>query len=249
MQKFTCYVHEGWDPRIRPAPATRPWMDATPDAFAYRCLPLNIANAHGWEILSPCTFEASWNGGSSKDDVTVRILDNLAPASEHPVPLFGQGTVTFHIQGIFRTPPGWNLWITGSPNRPKDGISPLSAVVETDWAPYTFTMNWIFTRRNHTVRFLADEPICFVFPVQRTVLETLETAIVPMSQAPKIAEQFAAWSASRNAFQTQVTLPGTRTADTWQKRYYRGLDMNEKPGVRDHLTKLRLRPFVRKTPE
>src|SRR5689334_8953002 len=57
---FICYLHEGWNPRIRPAEATRPWMDATPEAFAYRCLPLNIANAHGWEILSPCSFEAIW---------------------------------------------------------------------------------------------------------------------------------------------------------------------------------------------
>jgi hypothetical protein len=36
---------------LRAAPATRPWMDETSDAFAYRCLPLNIANAHGWEFL------------------------------------------------------------------------------------------------------------------------------------------------------------------------------------------------------
>jgi hypothetical protein len=28
-------------------------MDASPEAFAYRCLPLNIANAHGWGILTP----------------------------------------------------------------------------------------------------------------------------------------------------------------------------------------------------
>src|SRR5271165_1161304 len=50
---FLCYLHEGWQPLIRPAEPTRAWMDATPEAFAYRCLPLNIANAHGWEILPP----------------------------------------------------------------------------------------------------------------------------------------------------------------------------------------------------
>ena len=44
-------------PTIQPAPATRDWMDKTPQSYAYRCLPLNIANAHGWEILSPSTFE------------------------------------------------------------------------------------------------------------------------------------------------------------------------------------------------
>ncbi|MDR3507935.1 MAG: DUF6065 family protein, partial [Caulobacteraceae bacterium] len=57
-----CYLHPGWEPLIRPSPATRGWMDDTPESFAYRCLPLNIANAHGWEILNPCAFEAVWNG-------------------------------------------------------------------------------------------------------------------------------------------------------------------------------------------
>lgn len=38
---------------IIPAPTQRTWMDATDDRFAYRCLPLNIANQHGWWLL--CT--------------------------------------------------------------------------------------------------------------------------------------------------------------------------------------------------
>lgn len=241
---FTCYVHEGWNPRIRPAEPTRPWMDATPEAFAYRCLPLNIANAHGWEILSPCGFEAIWYGGPEVRDVTVRVPAGV-PEPDRPVSLFGQGTITFHIQGLFRTPPGWNLWISGSPNRAKDGIAPLSAVVETDWAPYTFTMNWRFTRRNRWIRFAADEPICFVFPVQRAALEEMQPKFVPMSRAPEVAEQFAAWSRSRNAFQAQVMQQRPQSgSDQWQKRYYRGLDMQDQAGVADHQAKLRLKPFA-----
>ena len=60
---LTCFLHPGWQPLIRPAPAKRDWMDGTPESFAYRCLPLNIANAHGWELLNPCAFDACWNGG------------------------------------------------------------------------------------------------------------------------------------------------------------------------------------------
>ena len=66
-----CYLHPGWEPLIRPAEAVRDWMTATPDSFAYRCLPLNIANAHGWEILSPCTFEARWTGGIGTGQVDI----------------------------------------------------------------------------------------------------------------------------------------------------------------------------------
>ena len=241
---FLCYLHEGWHPLIRPAEPTRPWMDRTPESFAYRCLPLNIANAHGWEILTPAGFEAYWRGGSSTADVVVRP-DVGMPSSSAPVSLFGQGTFTIHVQALFRTPPGWNLLAGGSPNSAKDGVAPLSGVIETDWAPYTFTMNWRFTRRNHWVRFEAGEPICFIQPAQRDALERMNPKFVPLSDNPDAARQFAAWSESRNSFQAKVAekAPSAPT-DQWQKRYYRGLDMDDKPGVPDHQAKLRLKPFV-----
>ena len=142
---FLCYLHESWNPFIRPAEPTRSWMDATSEAFAYRCLPLNIANAHGWEILTPKGFWAYWRGGTSTADVIIRPDADMPPASV-PISLFGQGTFTVHVQGLFRTPPGWNLYVGGSPNSAKDGVAPLAGVIETDWSPYTFTMNWRFTR-------------------------------------------------------------------------------------------------------
>jgi hypothetical protein len=161
-----------------------------------------------------------------------------------PVSIFGQGVLTFHIQALFRTPPGWDLWIGGSPNRPKDGIAPLSGIVETDWAPYTFTMNWRFTRRHHWVRFRAQEPICFVFPVQRGALEQFTPSIKPLAENPQLAADFAAWSRSRDAFQAAVAaeLPST-PAQKWQKRYYRGLGMQSEEPHPDHRSRLRLRAF------
>ena len=104
--------------------------------------------------------------------------------------LFGQGMLTFHIEGIFRTPPGWNLWIGGSPNQAKDGIAPLTGVVETDWSPFTFTMNWRFTRPDHWVRFEAREPICFFFPVQRALLEDIKPAMAPIDPSPGCSTDF-----------------------------------------------------------
>src|SRR4249919_2705109 len=92
---LTCYVYPGWRPRIRAASPRRQWMDDTQDSFAYRCLPLNIANAHGWELLSPCGFEAEWNGGPQVEDVTIR-LDSGTVEGQPPVAIFGQGVLTFH---------------------------------------------------------------------------------------------------------------------------------------------------------
>jgi hypothetical protein len=245
---FLCYLHEGWHPLIRPAEPTRPWMDATPESFAYRCLPLNIANAHGWEILTPAGFSAYWRGGETTADVIVRP-DRNTPPNCAPVSLFGQRTLTIHIQGLFRTPPGWNLFAGGSPNSAKDGIAPLSGVIETDWSPYTFTMNWRFTRRNHWIRFEAGEPICFIQPMRRDALERMEPKFVPLDDNPDAARQFAEWSRSRDAFQEEVAKHPPRSGtDQWQKRYYRGLDMDDRPGVPDHRARLRLKPFQTDTP-
>ena len=44
-------------PPIRAALPSREWMDQTTERFAYRCLPLTIANTHGWEILCPSSIE------------------------------------------------------------------------------------------------------------------------------------------------------------------------------------------------
>jgi hypothetical protein len=242
--QLTCYVYPGWRPRIRAASARRDWMDASPESFAYRCLPLNIANAHGWELLSPCGFEATWNGGPGVEDVAVRA-DPGTPAHEAPVALFGQGTFTIHIPGLFRTSPGCNLWVGGPPNRAKDGLAPLGGVIETDWSPYTFTMNWRFTRPHQRVRFEQDEPVCFIFPLPRNLLDDVVPRIVPIEENPELKHRFEQWSRSRNRFQAQTaTHPPASPGAKWQKFYYRGTEADGIPGGADHRAKLRLPEFA-----
>jgi len=240
-----CYLRPNWKPLIQPAEATRDWMDQTRQAYAYRCLPLNIANAHGWEILSPVAFDAVWNGGPNIEDLIVELPPDIASLAP-PSSFFGAGILTFHIDGLFRTPPGWNLWVGGSPNRPKDAIYPLTGIIETDWSPYSFTMNWRFTRRNHRVHFDAGEPICFLFPVQRAVLNTVRPRFLPIEAEPQLAAHHSAWTQSRAEFNRMLRrldepLP---TAQAWQRRYFRGLDMTDQPVVPDHLSKLRTAAFA-----
>ena len=239
-----CHLHPSWRPLIRPASAKRDWMDATPESFAYRCLPLNIANAHGWEVLAPDEFDAVWNGGTGTDAITIRGPADADPITA-PVSIFGQGVLTFHVPGLFRTPAGWNMWVGGPPNQPKDGIFPLTGVVETDWSPFTFTMNWRFTRPNHWVRFEKGESICFIFPVQRDALEAFEPRFAALEDEPGLVERFDAWSQARNAFHEKMQRDPPKTpADRWQKHYYRGVDAHEQAHIPDHRTKLRLRPFA-----
>jgi len=239
-----CYKYDGWQPRIRPGTPKRQWMDETNERYAYRCLPLTIANSHGWELLSPIAFEARWDGGTHMEAIEIRMDPGYA---EHlkPVSLFGYGTITWHVEAIFRTPPGWNLHVSGPPNRQKDAIQALGGVIETDWSPYTFTMNWRFTRANQWIRFEENEPIAFFFPVERGRAETFVPRIERLEDNPELRSAFEKWSASRNAFQKWVVEANPAApSDKWQKLYFRGLDADGKPGPRDHQSKLRLAPFA-----
>ncbi len=213
-------------------------MDASDRRFAYRCLPLDIANGHGWEILCPASFRASWDGRPAKEAVEVRPdPGGTAPALGH----FGGGVLTFHVPCVFETDPGVDLFVTGPLNRPKDAIAPLSAVVETDWAPYSFTMNWIFTRPGAEVRFEQGEPFCHIFPVARGALEAVEPELRPLSATPELEAQHRQWAESRITFNAELA---QRTDGAWQKGYFRGLGPGGEPApVAGHRNRLRLQPF------
>src|SRR5215470_12720175 len=119
--KLVCYPTAHTPFIIRPAPISRAWMDSFPDHFAYRCLPLNIANSHSWELLCPTHVKAEWNGGILQSDMTVETDGWPGFAASH----FGGGVLTFFVGYLFRTSPDYNLLVTGPINAPKDGIAPL----------------------------------------------------------------------------------------------------------------------------
>lgn len=241
IMKLIAYTLTDELPDIRPAPAKRAWMDETPQAFAYRCLPLNIANSHGWEILSPCRFSAFWAGGVHKEAIVVK---GDGDKRLWPVSHFGSGVLTFHVTALFRTEPNYNLWVGGPSNFFKDGIVPLSGLIETDWSPYSFTMNWRFTRERHVVEFEKGDPICMIFPVQRGLVEATEPEFRPLSDDPQTQKFYSEWQVAREKFIVDLNDPNSEAAaEKWQKAYYRGLLPNDKPGCPAHQTKLRVKEF------
>ncbi|MBM3490822.1 MAG: hypothetical protein FJX68_10280 [Alphaproteobacteria bacterium] len=244
--RLVCYPLSGRPPKIRPAPQRRAWMDATPEGFANRCLPLTIANQHGWEILNPRGFEARWDGGAAQTAITLRELPEAtaAPDALLPVSHFGSGVLTFRVTGLFRIEPSYDLYVTGPINRPKDGIVALTGLVETDWTPASFTMNWLFTRPGATVRFERDEPICHLFPLQRGMLEAVEPEFRELDDDPEVKAAHEAWTASRAGFLTGLQQGDAETLKRkWERVYFRGITPD---GTRhpEHRTKLGLRPFA-----
>jgi LPS sulfotransferase NodH len=226
---------------LAPARPSRAWMDATPRRFAYRCLPMVIANQWGWLIRLTQRVEVIWDGSDRADGL--RILDppdGAAIAASH----FGCGVLTFHAGYLFRTTQGYNLHVRGPANWPKDGISPLEGIIESDWIEATFTMNWKVTRPNHPIVFQADEPIAMVSPVRRGELEQFTAEIRPLSENPQLLAGYNAWSASRNAFNTGLRLAGSAARkEGWQKHYVRGRTIRDEP-AQSHQTAIGLTDFV-----
>lgn len=231
MNKITIYKIDRLEARtfIEPASQERKWMEPF-DRFAYKCLPLTIANQHGWVIYTDKKVYAEWNGGMGLDGV--RVHSPSGAASSH----FGNGILTFSIDYLFKLPEGYSLYITGPTNNPKRAITPLTGIYEADWAPYSFTMNWKFTETHQTVVFEEKEPFCFIFPVQRSLIESFSIEHKLLDEDVKLKEDYRMWRDSRNAFNSDPNRSNTE----WQKHYFRGTYPDGTKCPFDHKTKLKL---------
>ncbi|MGH7863014.1 MAG: DUF6065 family protein [Candidatus Dormibacteraceae bacterium] len=235
-------------PSIVPASWSRAWMDATVHRWPYRCLPMVIANQCGWIILNDQAFFVTWAGGDAPDSVKfVYPRGRLEPslAESH----FGYGILTFKIPFVFRTSPGYNLLVRGPANWPKDGISALEGVVETDWAVQTFTMNWKFTRPNVTVPFSVGEPICMIVPQRRGELESFCPELRDVGSEPELARGYQQFAQSRSDALAQHPWGEQLAAHGgtyWQKKYFRGRYPDDSPAP-EHQSRLNVRPFVNPT--
>jgi hypothetical protein len=239
--ELTCYRLTSEAAEIVPARASRTWMDETDQRYAYRCLPLSIANASGWEILSPVAFEASWRGDAAHDAIRIRSRDDQPRAERLASSHFGHGILTLHTGYLFRTSPGWALWVRGSPNSAKRHLAPLDGLVETDWLDFPFTMNWRFTRAG-TVGFEKDEPFAFVTPVPHAILDAIQPVVRDLASDPELKAAYEARASGRSAFNAALAAHDPDTvAQGWQRHYVRGEDAS---GGRPefHVTKRRLRP-------
>lgn len=242
--KLDCYVTGAVACEIVPAPQDRAWMDASPERYPYRCLPLNIANAFGWHVLAPCAIDIAYNGGPDRTDIVVSSPDPVAGFEHVCQSHFHRGIVTFHPGYLFRTEPGWNLLVSGPVNWPKDGIQPLTGIVETDWLPFPFTMNWQLTRPGH-VRFERGEPFCQIVPVPAGGLDAVAPAIRSIDDDPALKAEYEAYRDRRSEFLSSLAR-GEQEAvrEGWQKFYFRGRLPTGTRAPPSHASKLRLADAV-----
>ena len=239
-----CYKIYDRAPEIVPGRSQREWMDAFPDRHPYRCLPLTMANSTGWEILCPMDLKIVWDGGPMEHNLHLftrkadqRYLPSFADSH------FRRGIVTMHTGHLFRTPPGWGIWASGPPNFPKDGIAPLTGLVETDWLPFPFTMNWQMTRPGEVV-FKKGEPFCFIMPFEHGKTEQIQPERKMLHSNPELEKEYHAWQTSRGTFNEKLKALDSETVKAgWQRHYMKGQKVTgDKADA--HQTKRRLKPPV-----
>lgn len=213
--KITAYEIGGIRLEIRPAPRTRDWMDDTHQHYAYRCLPMVMANQYGFELLAPEELEIWYGEGHDKS--AIRFRPKVIWACSH----FGFGVVTFTIPYLFRTPEGIHLYVGGPANMGKNKLAPLEGVVETDHAVQTFTMNWRFTSWHSGALFRKGEPICRIFPVRAGILEASMPRVIPHDLVPEeIMQAHMKWNDSRGKFNEGLSKGDSATVKAgWQKDY------------------------------
>ena len=244
--ELECFVMTTYPPEIVPGRPDRDWMDSFQARFPYRCLPLVMANTTGWEILCPVDFTVIWNGGPGKNDLVISCdsdpdykLDHIAQSH------FTHGVLTFHTGYMFRTPPGYAVLAGGPPNTVKDGIAPLTGLVETDWLPFPFTMNWRMTRPG-MISFKKGEPFCFIQVVQHKAQDDIQPVIKSLESDPELKKQFHAWATTRDEFNRSLNARDPDAVKAgWQKFYFKGEkpDNTGKPveTVDDHTNRRRLK--------
>jgi Family of unknown function (DUF6065) len=241
--ELECYATYTRPPEIVPGRPQRGWMDSFHDRHPYRCLPLSMANSTGWEILCPMGFTAEWNGGVYTQDITIWPDHPHADFHEFVKSHFSHGVLTFHTGYLFKTPPGWSMWVMGAPNHIKDGVQALSGLVETDWLPFPFTMNWKFTRPGR-IRFEKGEPFCFITLAQDKPLESFEVSRKVLESDEDLRDQYMAWHKQREGFNARLAKGDPTTVkEAWQRFYFKG-EMPEAagPAPKTHVNKRRLKP-------
>ena len=134
------------------------------------------------------------------------------------------------------------MWAGGPPNHVKDGVQPLAGLVETDWLPFPFTMNWIFTRPGR-VKFSKGEPFCFILPVQDKPLEGFDLVQKSLLHNADLHGQYEAWRARRDDFNNRLFRRDPETMrEAWQRYYFKGeMPDDTGPGPKAHVNKRRLK--------
>ena len=215
--------------KVEPLPMKRAWMNNVVGTNAYQCVPLNIANQSGWVVLNPAEFCATWDGGPTNDSLQVHYHED--PKINYAMSHLHNGTLTIVPDFVIRTPEGISTLIRGVPNHPVPHITPLEAMVETDWLPFTFTYNFKFNLPGEVI-FRKNDPLFSFFPIKRAEIENYTVTMKPISSDKDFSEEYFTYQNARNDL--------IENKGPFQKFYAKGRSATRPYEIKNHQTQLKL---------
>lgn len=235
----------GWS--IEVAHRSREWMDRTPRKAAYWCLPIAMANQAGWVVRLPSTVTATWNGKDGPDAVKLDFPGKTNRMKGLVGTNFGAGIVSFALPWVFKTTDGTGLWVRGEPNSHTPDCVPLEGIVETDWSPFPFTMNYRIIKRNATVYFPEGMALCMLCPVTMDLFEATQPRMMNANEDPELVKELET-HATKRKMQTGQIKPTEDMVDSQGRTkpvldYFKGEKTDGGAGTEKHRKAFELTPF------
>jgi hypothetical protein len=201
-------------PRIVQSRLKRDWMDETHKKHAYQCMPVSVANVMGWEVQMEEDLVVKWSGGNTPPEI---LAGEFTKSGRKQATSSIIGTISLHMGWIINTEPGYETWISGSPNYFIDGAVGLSATIPSWWWPDEVQMNWKITKENQEVVFPAGSPLCFFNIYSPQIIKDAEFEVVTLWDDKELVEARSKYGQLKS--QNNIERPWT-----WTKGIKTGLD-------------------------
>jgi hypothetical protein len=204
---------------VRPGKNKRDFLDQTRDSHGYVCQPMSTIGFHGWEFILPCDVKFIWDGIADEDGSHVKILEGEFINGCKLVDTgTANGTLTFNIGYLIKTDPDHNILMSGAPNTFIDGVTPMDAILQTDWYHWNVSQFcWKINKANEVITIPKGTPFLFIRNYPKDLLETTEFIIKDGT-----AEEFQdldKYNTLRDSYRQDPSM-----AWKWHQLYKRGLD-------------------------
>lgn len=204
---------------VRPGKNKRDFLDATKDKHGYVCQPMNTVAFHGWEFVLPHDVKFIWNGIADSDPNNITILEGEFIGGNRLVDTgTANGTITFNIGYLIKTDPDHNILMSGAPNTFIDGVTPMNAILQSDWYHWNIAQFcWKVHKANEVITIPKGTPFLFIQNYPKTLLENTKFAI--RNATDEEIEGFNKYNELRDKYRSDDWI--------WHQLYKRGMDYNE----------------------
>lgn len=170
--------------KIEPLPATRQWMEDTPEKHAYMCFPITLTNRLGWGISFPEDISFIWDGidDTTPDHITILKGDKYASNVR------GSATVSFNTGLIFKTDENTTMLTMPVPNQFIPGTQCFTTLISTSFYKAFLPIAWKVTKANEEITIPAGTPIAAVLPLSIKSLE--DDYVLELDHTPKDQSYF-----------------------------------------------------------